>query len=59
MLVQGCLINVGDKIPYKHGTLRVMAIAEGVLMVRYPRCGAFCLYVSDLKKEGYLKEFKV
>lgn len=43
-------IKAGDRVPYKRGTLKIMAIAEGYAMVRYPRAMVFCLPVKELER---------
>ena len=45
-------VKVGDKFrldQHNHGmTARVMAVAEGYAMVRYPRCTPFIVPVKEL-----------
>ncbi len=44
------VFEVGMKIPYTHGTIRVMAISEGWIMARYPGAMPFCVFHRDLKE---------
>lgn len=47
------MIREGDRCTYvghTHGNVaRVMAVAEGYALMRYPRCGPFVAPVRDLR----------
>jgi hypothetical protein len=60
MIVQGCVINIGQKIDYdENGQVKIMAYGEGYFMLRRPHCRPFVKSVKELKEAGILKEFKL
>jgi len=43
-------IHVMDRLKYHNGKIRVMAIAQGWMMVRYKGCVPFTVMISDYEK---------
>lgn len=46
----GFLITVGDRVHDVNGELRVMALADGWLLVRRPGCVPFAMYHHDWRR---------
>ena len=43
-------VKVGDKIYDEYGEARIMAVAEGYVMARRPRCMPFIVALKDIGK---------
>lgn len=49
-------LRVGVRIAYTNGAIRIMAIAEGYAMVRYPRAMPFIVALKELERYAPLRE---